>query len=90
MKVISVIVPLYYGEKYMTDIISQLEMCKTYLGIRDYIEVIFVNDAPDAQLSLNWKGEFIHITVRKCRNSWSKNQRSSKMPGRICFIFGSG
>lgn len=60
---ISVIVPIYYGEKYMPDIICQIENCSVYLEKEDYIEVLFVNDAPDAPISANVKSNLINIRI---------------------------
>jgi Glycosyltransferases involved in cell wall biogenesis len=63
MNTISVIVPVYYGEKYMPNMIHQVEACRKYLGAEDYVEVLFVNDAPDAPLSQDWSAESIQIVV---------------------------
>lgn len=60
---ISIVVPVYYGEIYIPDMIHQIEKCREYLQDEDYIEVIFVNDAPDAPLSYNWKSESVHINI---------------------------
>lgn len=51
MKNISIIVPIYYGEKYIPNIIRQAEDCRRYLDKEDYLELLLVNDAPDAPLS---------------------------------------
>ena len=48
MKNISIIVPIYYGEKYIPNIIRQAEDCRRYLDKEDYLELLLVNDAPDA------------------------------------------
>lgn len=63
MRSISVIVPLYYGGKYIANIIQQIESCKAYLDQEDYIELLFVNDAPNAPISQDWKTEAADITV---------------------------
>lgn len=59
----SVIVPVYYGEDYVSNIIGQIESCKKYLKREDYIEILFVNDAPDAPLSLEWNSEIVDIKI---------------------------
>lgn len=63
MSKISVIVPIYYGEKYIQDIILQMENCKSCLSRNDFLEVLFVNDAPDAPIALQWKSKAVHIVV---------------------------
>lgn len=63
MKNISVVVPIYYGEKYIPDMIHQIEKCKGYLLDEDYIEVIFVNDAPNAPLSSSWKSDLVRVII---------------------------
>lgn len=60
---ISVIVPVYYGEKYVAGIIRQMEECKKHLKDADQVELIFVNDAPDAPLSYAWNSEAVHVIV---------------------------
>lgn len=59
----SIIVPIFYGEKYISSIISQLEMGRSYLKEDDYIEIIFVNDSPDIPIPVKWAGKDIDITV---------------------------
>lgn len=59
----SVIVPVYYGGKYIPDIIRQIESCREHLKREDYIEILFVNDAPDAPLDLGWHSETVNISV---------------------------
>ena len=59
---ISVIVPVYYGEKYIDGIIRQVETSKKYLKIDNYVEVLFVNDAPDAPLTKIKEAKSIHPT----------------------------
>lgn len=63
MDTFSVIVPIYHGEQYIPGIIKQIELCKQHLKSKDYIEILFVNDAPDTPLDLNWKSEIVAITV---------------------------
>lgn len=55
---ISVIVPLYYGKKYIQSIVNMMqrnqEKC---IDVAD-LELIFVNDSPDEKISENeWKGQ---------------------------------
>lgn len=63
IKRISVVIPIYYGEKYISTLIQQIEECRKYLDKSDSIEVIFVNDAPDAPLDCRWKSKIVDITI---------------------------
>lgn len=63
MNSISVIVPVYYGEKYVAGMIRQVEACRGYLKEEDYVEIIFVNDAPDAPLPEEWEAKAVHVVV---------------------------
>ncbi|MCI8597094.1 MAG: glycosyltransferase [Lachnospiraceae bacterium] len=63
LKSISVIVPIYYGGKYIPSIIGQVEDCKKCLKEEAYIELLLVNDAPDAPLSPMWKSSEIHVRI---------------------------
>ena len=63
MKRISVIVPVYYGEKYISGMIGQIENCRKYTGEEVDIELLLVNDAPDAPLSHRWKSSEIHVKI---------------------------
>lgn len=63
MKSVSIIVPVYYGEKYISGIIEQVEACRKYLEMQDYVEVLFINDAPEAPLLSQWESEWVHIAV---------------------------
>lgn len=50
---ISVIVPLYKGNKYISDIVNMVEKNYTYAmsqGMKLEIEVVFINDYPDEKL----------------------------------------
>lgn len=62
----SVIVPIFYGENYISDMIHQIEVCRKHLKKEDNIEVLFVNDSPSAALDLGWKSEIIDIRVINC------------------------
>lgn len=63
MRSISVIVPVYYGERYIFQMIRQMEECRGYLESADDLELLFINDAPDAPISGNWKSKDIHIKI---------------------------
>lgn len=63
MNSISVIVPVYYGEKYIENMICQIEACRDYLKAEDCVELIFVNDAPAAPLPTEWNAETVRVIV---------------------------
>ena len=49
---ISIIVPLYYGRKYVSSIISQVTCCYNKLKNAS-IELILYNDSPDEEVNLS-------------------------------------
>lgn len=55
------IVPIYYGEKYIPRIIHQIEQGREYLKEDDSVEIILVNDSPDAPVSTEWESQNIDI-----------------------------
>lgn len=64
MNSVSVIVPVYYGQQYMKNLIEQIESAARLMKQEDTVELIFVNDAPDAPLKENeFSSESIDITV---------------------------
>lgn len=63
MKNVSVVVPVYYGEHYISGIIRQIEDCKKYMGVGYQIEIVFVNDSPDTPLNLSWSSQVVNITI---------------------------
>lgn len=65
----SVVVPIYYGEKYIPGIIRQIEDCKAYMSSRDFFEILFVNDAPNAPINTEWNSKSIDIVVANSDNN---------------------
>lgn len=63
MASISVIVPIYYGQKYISGIIRQIEKCKKKLTDKDYVEIIFINDAPDDRIFQEWRSKTVNIII---------------------------
>lgn len=64
--IVSVICPLYYGQKYIDSILEMLKENQKRLqqsGIMAGIELVFVNDAPDQKISLpkHWEGIFVKL-----------------------------
>ena len=65
MSDISVIVPIYYGRKYIKGIIRQLENCSRQLACSEHektVELILVNDAPDERIPVQ-SSPLIEIVV---------------------------
>ena len=72
MKSISIIVPIYKGEKYINKIIQSVENNYSYCtanGMDVKIEIIFVNDSPE-----NWK----EITEEEARIIIKKQEEERK------------
>ncbi|MCI9593101.1 MAG: glycosyltransferase family 2 protein [Lachnospiraceae bacterium] len=63
MKKISIIVPIYYGEAYITGLINQMEACKKCLEKEDYLEILLINDAPEAPISSSYHSSLVKILV---------------------------
>lgn len=60
---ISIIVPVYYGQKYIPSIIRQVEDCNRCTDEKVNIELLLVNDAPDSPLSPDYSSKCIDIVV---------------------------
>lgn len=63
MDLISVIVPLYRGEKYIPNIISQIVECQRKAKSLITIELIMVNDFPDIKICDNFVEQEIEIKL---------------------------
>lgn len=63
MRTVSIVVPVYYGQKYIAGLIKQAEAEKELLEPEDSVELILVNDAPDDPLPTSYDSELIEITV---------------------------
>ena len=63
MNSVSVIVPVYYGEKYMSNMIHQIEAVREGLSEEDSVELIFVNDTPNVPLPVEWDVESVQVVV---------------------------
>ncbi|TCL58118.1 glycosyl transferase family 2 [Kineothrix alysoides] len=60
---ISVIVPLYHGEKYISKIVPQIETAKKVAGNLTDIELIFINDYPDGKIAEDFAGHEVEIKL---------------------------
>lgn len=59
--VISIIVPLYYGKKYIRAIIEQIEANAENISCK--VELLLVNDAPDDPINESWISNTIQIRI---------------------------
>lgn len=63
---ISIVVPIYYGEKYITNMIRQIEACKKFCEenmLHVSMEILFVNDAPDVPILLHKESKTVQIVI---------------------------
>lgn len=63
MRTVSIIVPIYHGQKYISGLIKQAETERKFLEPEDSVELILVNDAPDDPLPTSYDSKLIEITV---------------------------
>ncbi len=61
--VISIIVPLYYGNQYIPRLIHEVEVCKKKAGSLVKVELILSNDAPDSKIEANFSSDIIDILI---------------------------
>lgn len=78
--IVSVICPLYYGQKYIDSILEMLKENQKRLeqsGITAGIELVFVNDAPDQKISLpkHWEG----ISVKLIEHEQNRGIHQSRV-----------
>lgn len=69
MSSISVIVPVYYGEKYLRNMIQQIEAGRKCLKEEECVELIFVNDAPNVPLPEKWDVKSVQVVVINTDNN---------------------
>lgn len=65
---ISVIIPIYHGKKYIEEQIAQIEKAASYFSAHSQkskkeIELLFINDAPDDPIEKEYSSELIDIKV---------------------------
>lgn len=63
MCIVSVIVPIYHGKKYIRTLIRQLENCWKCMEEKIDIELLLVNDAPEEPLEQSYVSEYMSIEV---------------------------
>ncbi len=61
--VISVIVPLYYGDQYISRLIREVEDCQKKAGSYIKLELILSNDAPDREIEEKFSSDLIDILI---------------------------
>lgn len=62
--IISIIVPIYYGKKYIQSIIQQVEGCTVTLPDTYCVELILINDAPDDNIDITYFSKKIKIVIK--------------------------
>lgn len=61
---VSIIIPVYYGKRYLKNLIDQAERTARHLHGTDQAELLFVNDAPDDPLDeAQYSSDFLTVTV---------------------------
>ncbi len=60
---VSVIVPIYYGKKYIEQLVQQVKACWKCAEGKIGIELLLVNDAPDDPLPQDYFSECVEIVV---------------------------
>lgn len=58
---ISIIVPIYHGKKYIESIITQAEVCATRIASVGKVQLVLSNDAPDDDINGSYISEIIDI-----------------------------
>lgn len=61
--IVSIIVPLYHGKKYISNLVHMAEVCKENAGSQIEIELILSNDAPDERIEENLSSDLAGIRV---------------------------
>lgn len=61
--IISVVVPIFHGKKYIKSLIAQIEEGRKKLSFNEKIELIFVNDDPAESIFIEDTSELVDITV---------------------------
>lgn len=61
--IVSIIVPLYHGKKYISNLVHMAEVCKENAGSQIEIELILSNDAPDERIEENLFSDLADIRV---------------------------
>lgn len=65
-KRVSIVVPIYYGEKYIANMIRQIEECKKVCEenmFHLFMEIFFVNDAPNKPVLSHWESKTVHVVI---------------------------
>lgn len=78
---ISVIVPIYYGKKYITNIMNMLEKNKEKSLLEYSIEVIFVNDSPNESVELRDIPQKDCINIKLFQNEKNMGIHYSRVKG---------
>ena len=77
---ISIIVPVYYGKRYLKNLTVQAERAAKRLHRGDQAELIYINDAPDDTLDENeYRSDFISVTV--CNTTVNRGIHGARVYG---------
>lgn len=63
--IVSVIIPLYFGKKYIKSKVSMLLRAFSFAEIENKAEIIFVNDSPEQDISDNKTTDKIRLLINK-------------------------
>lgn len=78
---ISVIVPLYYGKKYIPDILNMMIKNSEKLEKNQFIEVLFINDSPDETVEIENIFNIKELTVKLFANDENMGIHYSRVKG---------
>lgn len=78
---ISVIVPIYYGKKYILNMVSMIQKNQNKLNDNYQIEIIFINDSPEEQIELNEYVKDTDCNVRLYNNKENSGIHYSRVNG---------
>lgn len=78
-KIVSIVIPLYYGKKYIDTLYSLCTEALEKAGILKKSEIIFVNDSPDQPITID-KGNYAD-NIRIVVNKQNEGIHASKING---------
>jgi len=84
--IVSVIIPLYYGKKYINEKIALLENAFRKAHIAGHAEIIFVNDSPDEDLSEMSETDFVRIVTNEKNEGIHHSRVNGLLQSRGAYI----
>ncbi|MCI9488660.1 MAG: glycosyltransferase family 2 protein [Dorea sp.] len=79
---VSIIVPIYHGQKYIPSIIRQVEDCNKCADEKINIELLLVNDAPDCPLPPGYSSRYIDIVALNTETN--RGTQGARVRGAEC------